>query len=688
MSNFKPFAAAFAKQWDRMSANEMYRTEVGGDALVELYLASFPEGTNPIFRTRTEHDGSYDKNVIRRIGNVVTIKNGELTSVWDLPGLEHPYDVVAKALSERVKAAAVRSLFRLNDRKLGHLETYETLEDGSTLTWNHFYAAVADRHFSNSPEEAVSEPNTTAAVFKRGLEELRPEAFELALDLIESKSVYRGEEFRKNLSEFAKVQAAYLAMGKQERNTYIWNNIAFPYARLRSTAVGTFLIDLSEGEKSIEVAVESFGKKLDPANYKRPTAIISQGMVNQAMKTIQELDLEPSLERRHARLSDVNVNDVLWVSNAAQAKMKGGLESLLASEVARPKVNTDKAEDISIDDFMGTILPHATTLDVLFKNGLQKNLASITAPVHENTTPLFKWGNDFAWSYKGNIADSEMRAAVVARGGSVTGAFRFTHQWNYGKRNASLMDLHVFMPGHNGHGEGCHDNYGNDERVGWNHRGHTKSGGKQDVDHVAAAEPGFVPVENITFPTLSRMPDGDYTCKVHNWNLRAPTEGGFRAEIEFDDTIYEYEVDRPLKMKEWVPVATVTKRGDQFTITHHLPCGQVAQEAWGLKTEGFVPVSTVMLSPNYWGEAVGGNKHFFFLLDGARNDEPTRGIYNEFLRNDLTVHGKVFEVLGTKTKCAVVDEQLSGLGFSSTKSDSVIVRVGGQKFNKLFNIKF
>lgn len=693
MSNFKPFAAAIAKQWDSMSANEMYRTSIGGDALVDLYLASFPEGTNPIFRTRTEHDGSYDKNVIRRIGNVVTIKNGELTTVWDAKGLEYPYDVVAAALSKAVKATAVRSLFRIDEHKLGHIETYEELKEdvgnfkaGHQLTWNHLHVAIASRHFNANPEQAVSEPNTTASVFKRGLETLKPEAFELALDLIDSKSVYRGEEFRKNIAEFAKVQAAYLEMNEQERNTYIWNNIAFPYARLRSTAIGTLLIDLSEGEKSVEDAVHSYGHKMD--GYKRPTAVITKGMVDQAMKTIKALDLEPSLERRHARLSDVNVNDVLWVSNAAQAKMKGGLESLLAGEVARPKVNEDQAEDISIDDFMSTILPHATSLDVLFKNRHQKNLMSITAPVHANVTPLFKWGNDFAWSYKGNIADSEMRAAVQARGGSVTGDFRFTHQWNHNKRNASLMDLHVFMPGHDGHGSGSHHDYGNNQRVGWNMR-KGPCGGVQDVDYTAAAAAGYVPVENITFPDRTRMPDGAYVCKVHNWNLRQPTEGGFRAEIEFDGQIFEYEYDFPMKDKEWVTVATVTKRGDTFTIQHHLPCGSAAQDVWGLKTEGFVPVATVMLSPNYWDEAnSGGNKHWFFLLDGAKNDEPTRGIYNEFLRNDLSTHGKVFEVLGSKTKCEPTDEQLSGVGFSSTKTDSVVVRVGGQKFNKLFNIQF
>lgn len=689
MSNFKPFADAVAKQWDSMSANEMYRTSVSGDDLWDLYLASFPEGTNPLFRTRTEHDGSYDKSVIRRIGNVVTIKKGELTSVWDVPGLQYPYDVVAAALSKRVKAGLIEGVFRINEHKLGHIETYEALEDGTRLTWNHFNAEIAKRHFAASVGEATGDINTTAAVFKRGLDELTPAAFETALDLIDSKSVYRGEEFRKSLSEFAKLQLAYVDLNEKDRNIFVWQNINFPQARLRSTAVGTFLIDLSEG-MDIEKAVEVFGKKLDPANYKRPTSIITAGMVKQAMKTIQELDLEPSLERRHARLSDVSVNDVLWVSNAAASKMKGGLQSLLDAEVTR-KPTVGSAEDITIDEFMATIVPQARTMEVLLKNSLQKNLMSITAPVHENVTPLFKWGNDFAWSYKGNIADSEMRAAVQARGGSVSGVFRFTHQWNYGKRNASLMDLHVFLPGNNYHHnreDGIHEQYGNSERVGWNNRTHTRSGGVQDVDYTAPASAGYVPVENITFPDLSLMPDGDYTCKIHNWSYRSPTEGGFRAEIEFDGQIFEYEVDRPLKNHEWVTVAVVTKKGSQFSIQHKLPCGSAEQRVWGLTTETFVPVTTVMLSPNYWEGREGGNKHWFFLLDGARNDEPARGIYNEFLRSDLASHGKVFEVLGSKTKVEPVDEQLSGVGFSSTKSESVTIRVTGQKINKLFNVQF
>ena len=71
-------------------------------------------------------------------------------------------------------------------------------------------------------------------------------------------------------------------------------------------------------------------------------------------------------------------------------------------------------------------------------------------------------------------------------------------------RNASLMDLHVFMPGSNQNvviknGKEIHDNYGNNERVGWNHRRHYASGGVQDVDYTAPAPIGYVPVENTTF---------------------------------------------------------------------------------------------------------------------------------------------------------------------------------------------
>ncbi len=136
---------------------------------------------------------------------------------------------------------------------------------------------------------------------------------------------------------------------------------------------------------------------------------------------------------------------------------------------------------------------------------------SLTAPQGESTGRLFHWANDFAWVYDGDIADSDMRRAVEAAGGRVDGVFRFTHSWNHEARvrNASLMDLHVFMPGNEAQPvNGKHDNYGNNQRVGWNNRNHRGSKGVQDVDYVQAAPASYVPVENITFPEIGRMPRG------------------------------------------------------------------------------------------------------------------------------------------------------------------------------------
>jgi hypothetical protein len=116
--------------------------------------------------------------------------------------------------------------------------------------------------------------------------------------------------------------------------------------------------------------------------------------------------------------------------------------------------------------------------------------------------------------------------------------------------------------------------------------------------------------------------------------------------------------------------------------------GGFSVDKWGIKTETFVPVDTIMLSPNHWDGQTVGNKHWFFMLKGCISPEETRGIYNEFLRSDLEEHRKVFEVLGSRMRCPVSQKQLSGLGFSSTKSETIVVRVSGQDINRQLKIKF
>ena len=54
--DFSRIKHAVTRQFDKMTKHDMFCTEVPKDALWLNYLQSFPEGTNPLFRERTDHD--------------------------------------------------------------------------------------------------------------------------------------------------------------------------------------------------------------------------------------------------------------------------------------------------------------------------------------------------------------------------------------------------------------------------------------------------------------------------------------------------------------------------------------------------------------------------------------------------------------------------------------------------------
>lgn len=659
---FTTFAKQVNHRLNQLAFGELFVT-VDGDTLWDTYLASFPEGTNPIYRERTEHDCSCCRNFIKNYGNVVAIIDNKLESIWNVEGVPYPYDVVAKALHDAVTEHPITNLFRTSETKYGAEHNFEKLEDGGAKKWHHFWGEVSNTHRTATPDKARGDYRTRVQTLQRGLEELDPNALVTVRELIESKALYRGEEHLRAVKAFHQAQTMYLSSDLRTQHLDLWYNANHPNAHFRNSVIGTLVQDLSEG-KDLEYAVKAFEAKVAPANYKRPTALITQGMIDQAVKTINNLGLEPALERRLAKLSDVSINDVLWASNKARSKMVGGVADLLASSV-KTKAPT-KAEDIGIDAFMADVLPKTTDMSVFVKNKHRSNLMVLTAPTHADAPQLFKWDNGFGWSYAGNVADS-IKERVKNAGGRVEGDLCCRLAWDY----SDDLDFHMTEP------EGGHIYFSTCRLM-------SACGGELDLDANGTDGIKKEPAENIVYPDQDRMKEGTYCLYVHNYSRRSDGVG-FQVEIEFNGQVIEINYDKVVPNGAKVNVAKLRyTKANGIELVESLPSKATPMQVWGINTESFVDVSTVMLSPNHWGDSAVGNKHYFFVLDGCRTDEDMRGIYNEFLRGDLDQHRKVFETLGGKTKCAPDQDGMSGLGFSSTRNDEVIVRCDG----RLYNVKF
>jgi len=666
--SFNKFSDAVAQNITDMSGGELYVVALDVNDAWEHYLSSFPDGTNNIFRERAFHDCSCCKHFIRNMSNVVSLQDGSIKTIWQSENLDYPYDVVSKAMDSYVRSFPVKTLFRTAETHYGSETSSEMMETG-IHTWNHFRTVVDRKFVTRDIPTYLSGINSAADVFKRGLEELTQGAMQDVLDLILEDAIYRGAEHKKALEEFIGLSEKYRKINDPvAQNIFIWQNIFSQAARFRNTVIGTLVQELSEGV-DIDRAVRSFESKVAPENYKRPTALITAKMVSDASKTLTDLGMESAIHRRFAKISDVSVNNVLFVDNSVQEKMKDGIEGLLAGVVTKQSVDVKNALAISVEDFMKTVLPSAETLDLHVTRKHQGNFMSLTAPQEADTGGLFKWNNDFGWSYDGDVTDT-MKEKVKRAGGDVDADFRVSLGWY----NGDDLDLHMTLP--------SGDTISFRNKMGY-----------LDVDMNAGLPTNSKdPVENIRFKTMPR--DGIYKVMVNNFSKRSSSNVGFELEVECLGEIHGFTSAKSSPKKHELELTITVKNGQMVSIlpskTLQTESSSMAPgiEKWGVVTNTLVRVDTMMLSPNFWDEQEIGNKHWFFLLKNCKNPNSTRGIYNEFLNSKLEKHRKVFEVLGSKTKCEPADEQLSGLGFSSTRKDKAIVIAKGPKINRAYEITF
>lgn len=685
------------QQFNQMCATgKLFRVDLSGDDVWEVYLKSFLPEHDPVFRDpeSTEHNCNHCKNFIRRYGNVVSIVNNEIISMFDIDPSDE-YFKSMRAMNNAITKSKVVNVFFETFQELKSLpyescsksnevfrlgvaqnhkrytkeeaEKFGVVKPNEIRTFDHFHLDLpkAFVDFSGkSVESIMGDFRDAKNVFQRAMESISLDTLHLVKDLIKQGSLLDGTTHLFKIDQIIPLKTEYDKLSANKRDNWCWvNSYRLPFAKFRNELIGVLCSELSEG-KELNAACLSWNKRVDPKNYMKATAPITEKQIKEAQKFVEEHGYMESFNRRFATLKDINVTEILH-TNSGDGKIKtvSIFDSVKAAPSTRHKRSEfDKVETVPIDKFMEDILPSCTSVEVFLTNAHENNMVSLTTADDLNAKKIFKWPNNFSWTFNGNLAGkSQIKEEVKTKGGKVDGVFRFSMMWADGNGDNSDLDLHCIEPDRN--------------EIYFSNTRSQKTGGNLDID--IRHPGGRLAVENITYPSLSRMLDGDYKLFIRQFAARGSK--GFAAEIEFDGEIYSYVYDRPLTQNQDIQIAVVTLKNGKFTIQHKLPANgnSIGREIYNLSTNEFHRVNLMCLSPNHWNEKPVGNKHYFFMLENCKTPSPIRSFHNENLIPELAEHRKVLEVLGETNVIQPAEKQLSGLGFNSTVNDELIVKLSG-----------
>ncbi|MED1665705.1 hypothetical protein [Brevibacillus laterosporus] len=131
---FKKFKMLLQDNFKQITKDitKLFEVELDKDKLWELYLDSFPAGTNEVFKERREYDCSCCRQFVKNFGNVVVIKDNKIKTIWDFETKDSTFQPVIDALSNFVKSKAVYDVYVSKIKKIGTDKNFEISEDKQT----------------------------------------------------------------------------------------------------------------------------------------------------------------------------------------------------------------------------------------------------------------------------------------------------------------------------------------------------------------------------------------------------------------------------------------------------------------------------------------------------------------------------------------------------------------------------
>jgi hypothetical protein len=152
--------------------------------------------------------------------------------------------------------------------------------------------------------------------------------------------------------------------------------------------VGTPLEDLAAGMNFATVSGR-FAERMHPLRYLRPQAAPRAGNIANAEKIVAQLRIARSLERRFARLDEI---ETLWTPRPTEPRPGGaGVFSHLFARGDAPSQPFDVPPiTMTWAKFAATVLPSAESLELWVGGGGDHFVALVTA-VHPDALPILQW---------------------------------------------------------------------------------------------------------------------------------------------------------------------------------------------------------------------------------------------------------------------------------------------------------
>lgn len=403
--HYDRFEAAVAAAASASAGSAWFTTDTDPEVLWDTYLASLPAD-------RRQHYNCHAcRSFLRRYGGLVTVDaDGRVVPVfWTgfLTGVPDFFQAAAAALHRVVASfASVTGVFLSKEATLGRPRD----EDAKTgTTWTHLHATnpAPFRAPVLSAGQRAAELTEDRRLLAEALAAYPPELVAQAARVLRSEALTRSEKGEGVVDWLAACHADLADKKGKARNNRLWALAAAAptgYCHVKSSGVvGTLLDDLRDGLE-FDAVKRRWAEKLHPLQYQRPQAAPSAGSIDRAEKVFAQLDAASALNRRYARLDEVQ--RFFWKPTPARAASPAGgtFGHLRKPAASAPGVEIPE-QLVTWVKFRDTVLPAALSVEVYVPSS-SASFYALTAAADPESRPILQWDglegkprNPYAWYF-------------------------------------------------------------------------------------------------------------------------------------------------------------------------------------------------------------------------------------------------------------------------------------------------